>query len=383
MTLSESNRDLIYRSWVESITEEEEVYLKRLLAADTEAAAEYRRLARLYRYGRYAGKWELVDTEKAWRRIAGRSRIRKRTVMRYWTVAASVVLLAGIAFTLLRRPQPGREAPLAVAVCPGGTKAQLILPSGERIQLGEGKTQKIAEKGVVIAGDTAALRYEKDRAGHAVSAIYHELVIPRGGEYCLQLADGTVVWLNSESRLKFPVLFEGGKREVFLEGEAYFEVEASRQCPFIVRTPVAEVNVLGTGFNVMAYENDLSVQVTLVHGAVGIRTAAGQKTIRPDEQFVFDKTTGEQTVRRVKVGDFVGWKEGILSFDGMSLEELSQKLSRWYDVEFFFTAESLKQLKFSGAFRKYNNIRYVLGLIGATTDVELVLKGRTVTVSRK
>lgn len=383
MTLSESNRDLIYRSWVESITEEEEVYLKRLLAVDTEAAAEYRRLARLYRYGRYAGKWELVDTEKAWRRIAGRSPARKRAVRRYWAAAASVLLLAGIAFTLLHRPQPDRELPLAVAGCPGGAKAQLILPSGEKIQLGEGKTRKITEKGVVIAGDTAALRYEKDRADHAVSVVYHELVIPRGGEYCLQLADGTVVWLNSDSRLKFPVLFGGEKREVFLEGEAYFEVEASRQCPFIVRTPEAEVNVLGTGFNVMAYKNDLSVQVTLVHGAVGVKTVAGQETIRPDEQLVFDKATGEQTVRRVKVEDFVGWKEGVLSFDAMPLEELSQKLSRWYDVEFFFTAESLKLLKFSGAFRKYDDIRYVLGLIGATTDVELILKGRTVTVCRK
>jgi len=368
---------------VESITEEEEVYLKRLLAVDTEAAAEYRRLARLYRYGRYAGKWELVDTEKAWRRIAGRSPARKRAVRRYWAAAASVLLLAGIAFTLLHRPQPDRELPLAVAGCPGGAKAQLILPSGEKVQLGEGETRKITEKGVVIAGDTAALRYEKDRADHAVSVVYHELVIPRGGEYCLQLADGTVVWLNSESRLKFPVLFGDEKREVFLEGEAYFEVEASRQCPFIVRTPEAEVNVLGTGFNVMAYKNDLSVQVTLVHGAVGVKTAAGQETIRPDEQLVFDKAMGEQTVRRVKVEDFVGWKEGVLSFDAMPLEELSQKLSRWYDVEFFFTAESLKLLKFSGAFRKYDDIRYVLGLIGATTDVELILKGRTVTVCRK
>ena len=88
-------------------------------------------------------------------------------------------------------------------------------------------------------------------------------------------------------------------------------------------------------------------------------------------------------VRTVKVGDFVDWKEGILSFDAMPLEELAQKLSRWYDVEFFFTSERLKLLRFSGAFRKYNDIQYVLGLIGATTDVELVLRGRTVTVGRK
>lgn len=383
MALSESDRDLIYRSWAESTTEEEETYLRHLLAGDAEATVEYRRLASLYQYGRYAGKWEQVDTEKAWKKIVGRSPRRKTAAFRYWAVAASVVLLAGIAFTLLRSPQSAGVTSLADAVQSGGTKAQLILSSGEKIQLGTAKTQKITEKGVVIAGDTAALRYEENRAGYAVSCVYHELVIPRGGEYRLQLADGTVVWLNSESRLKFPVLFDGEKREVYLEGEAYFEVKASRQFPFIVRTPLAEVNVFGTGFNVMAYESDFSVQVTLVHGKVDVRTAAGPKTIRPEEQLIFDKITGNQLVRKVKVGDFVDWKEGILSFDAMPLEELAQKLSRWYDVEFFFTSERLKLLRFSGAFRKYNDIQYVLGLIGATTDVELVLRGRTVTVGRK
>lgn len=317
-----------------------------------------------------------------WEKFVSRYSRKKLIYRRFLPYAAVLMLFLAVALVFQWKQQNALlHTSGNIRLAEG--KICLILSDGKKVAIGEKEQHLLKEGGVArIEVDERTIRYTgKDTA--AMEESFNTLIIPKGGEYRIVLSDSTVVWLNAETEFRYPVHFTRGQRKVYLKGEAYFEVKASPQCPFIVYTPLAEVNVLGTGFNVMAYKDETSVQVTLVHGKVNVRTAAGQKMIQPEEQLVFNKTTGVQTVRKVKVGNFVDWKEGVLTFDAMPLEELSQKLSRWYDVEFFFTADRLKRLKFSGAFKKYNDIQYVLGLIGATTDVQLILKGRTVTVCRK
>ena len=153
--------------------------------------------------------------------------------------------------------------------------------------------------------------------------------------------------------------------------------------PFIVETAGVKIKVLGTGFNVMAYPGDAESAVTLVHGKVGIQTDRQQLVLQPDEQYVYQSETHRGTVRQVDATQYISCKEGILNFDKMPLDELARKLSRWYDVEFFFTSEQLKQLKFSGAFKKYNDLHYVLNIIEELTDVQFAVNNRTVIVNRK
>ena len=211
----------------------------------------------------------------------------------------------------------------------------------------------------------------------------YKLVTSKGEKSYLQLPDGTKVWLNSCTTLEYAENYGHSNRSIYLDGEAYFEVAADTVHPFLVETSGMSVTVLGTGFNVMAYPEEMEAAVTLVHGKVGVQTDHRQQILQPDEQYVYQTTTRRGTVRKVDVSQYVDWKDGILNFDSMPLEELTRRLGRWYDVDFFFVAEELKTLKYSGAFKKYNDIRYVLNIIEEITNVQFVLNERTIVVNRK
>lgn len=384
MAIPKLIEDLILRFLLGETDEEENERVGKLLAEDKEIAAEYRRLLKVWQYGKYSGKWGQVDMENSWQRIKakhGRKRVR---LMRLVAVAASFVVLGGIAIALLNGPgERDLTARQVAEVVPGKAQAQLKLASGKTVDLAGTAVGHIHDYGTVIDKDTALLKYEKRRKEDTAVLAYNELIIPRGGEYSLLLSDGTKVWLNADSRLKYPVAFARDKRKVWLEGEAYFEVAADSSSPFMVETALVGVKVLGTGFNVMAYRNEDRTEVTLVHGKVDVETAQGNALLKPREQLVFQHDGGQQEVREVNVNTYISWKEGVLAFDAMPLSELADRLGRWYNIDFFFTAEDVKLLKFSGAFRRYDDIQYVLTLISETTDVQFVLKNRTVTVYKK
>ena len=196
------------------------------------------------------------------------------------------------------------------------------------------------------------------------------------------MSDGTVVNLNSESELKYPVLFTGDTRTVRVSGEAYFEVAEDAAHPFIVETAGVKIKVLGTGFNVMAYPGDAESAVTLVHGKVGIQTDRQQLVLQPDEQYVYQSETHRGTVRQVDATQYISWKEGILNFDKMPLDELARKLSRWYDVEFFFAKPDLKEAHFSLDIQRYENIATILSKLEKTGRVRFRVSGKTVVIEQ-
>lgn len=376
--------DLIYRILAGEASEEEELACRKRIAEDEAERQEFERIERIWYKGKYAGKWESIDEEKAFRRLEnGRThRIRLKKKL-YWNIAAIGLFVLGAGLFALFKARPARPIPMAEVaepIYPGQPKALLVLASGEKVELGTSSRKEIAESGVTIQGDSAGLVYHS--LDLPAEQVFNELIVPKGGEYRLCLSDGTVVYLNSESRLKYPAGFTGERREVELEGEAYFEVTPDKEHPFLVNTGELCVRVLGTGFNVSAYREENVSGVTLAHGAVVVGEAGKETSLKPDEQFILDKSTGKTSVQQVDANKICAWKSGMLYFEGMALEELVIKLNRWFDAQFFFTAEELKHLKFTGALCKYASLAYNLSLLEATTNIQFVLKDKVVEIGQ-
>ena len=379
MDLSEEIQDLVYRYLQGEATAEECARLQAIFADNKKARQAFEQMAKTWLYGRYAGKWQAIDMEKAWENIVQGHRRRRRLPLWAFGWAASFLLVVGAALFFvwgkeeIKAPQLAEEPIFAQGV-------QLILSNGERIAL-DGKTEgHLSEQGAIIQNDSALLTYSRTDAEGNSTPVYNELLVPRGSEYRLKLADNTLVVLNAESRLVYPVAFTGKKRQVFLDGEGYFEVAQDSALPFVVETSTLDVNVLGTGFNVYAYEADAKCQVTLVHGKVGILSEAGTAELQPHEQYTYDKGRQEGKVQEVNIEPYTAWITGTLVFDGTPLEEVAQKLARWYDVEVVFMSEDLKGIRFSGRFKKYEELPYILSLIIETTEVQLNLKDNTVVI---
>ena len=336
---------------------------KRCFEAWLQESEEHRLLWEKFRQQGYfentLSELHAVDAEKAFREfLRNRKRKRMHRLIKYAAVLLPFAFLLGWAARQTFRPDETVNLPAGEQIVHGKIKAQLVLSNGKKYDLGE-NDRLLNEGQVNVVASGGKLQYENNAGELEEEIRYNVLVVPRGGEYTLALSDGTIVNLNSESELKYPVLFTGDTRTVRVSGEAYFEVAEDAAHPFIVETAGVKIEVLGTGFNVMAYPGDAESAVTLVHGKVGIQTDRQQLVLQPDEQYVYRSETHRGTVRQVDATQYIGWKEGILNFDEMPLDELVRKLGRWYDVEFFFTSEQLKQLKFSGAFKKYDDLRYV------------------------
>jgi ferric-dicitrate binding protein FerR (iron transport regulator) len=264
-----------------------------------------------------------------------------------------------------------------------------VLSNGEKIALDEmDLSMKEANNQVIIENKNRSLNYTSvNEKTDKSSTVFNELLIGKGEEYQLVLSDGTRVWLNSETRLKFPVQFSNNRREVFLEGEAYFEVTKNPDAPFIVKTGHMDVEVLGTSFNVSAYKGEASIQTTLVEGKVRVSSEFGQsfeQVLKPNEQAVFNKSNNEFKIIEVNAALYSSWREGIFVFDEENLDDILRKLSRWYDINVFFQSEEVRAYQFSGKLPRFKNCNELLDMIEKTTDVQFTMKeNRTVIVNKK
>ena len=221
-------------------------------------------------------------------------------------------------------------------------------------------------------------RHKKQLETSEILRIY----VPKGGEFELVLADGTRVWMNSETELKFPRVFTGDKRQVELvSGEAYFDVRKDKTKPFIVRNKDLDLTVLGTQFNIQNYSDEHEIITTLVEGAVQL---SSDKTIlHPGEQATYNKATRETQVETVDTELFTAWREGRLIFKSTRLETVLKQLSRWYDVKFVYEEERLKDLIFSGKMKKYDNGNVILGILKATGKIDFIQQDSTIHVKRQ
>lgn len=340
----------------------------------------FQRLVKLSFDGKLSLRYERAKQAGDWKRFRRKLGLRKKVALyRLLPYVAAVVIVIFSGYYLFWKGESSKQTLSGLTtISPGDSKAVLKLADGEVVYLGCEKQENvevlndygICETDSLLTYQAATPRME-----------YHTLEIPYGGEYTLELSDGSRVWINSGSVLKFPVQFAENERRVFLlEGEAYFEVMRDEQRPFYVSAPQMTVNVLGTGFNVSSYSDALKSHVTLAHGSVEVLKDECQVVLKPDEQWVL-YDTGKFDVKAVDAERVCAWRNGTLYFEKMPLEELVESLSRWYDCTFFFTSDSLKQLTFSGAFHKYNDIEYILSILEATTNIKMNINGKTVVIS--
>ena len=305
-----------------------------------------------------------------------------------WSIAASIILLVGlfVGRTINGVRDMHEEQELAKNVMqPGTSKAILMMADGKEVVLEQGQNLNILlNERVRVATSNRGIVYEEHGKG-VVTEEYNKLTTPVGGEYSLVLSDGTKVFLNADSELKYPVEFSDGKRIVDLKGEAYFEVHKDSLRPFVVRVNGAEVTVLGTSFNVNTYGDDGQIYTTLVNGSVRVSSVKnGQaEVLKPGMQSVMDVQSGQLTVREVDVEPYVAWREGRFVFRAMTLDLIMRQLQRWYDFEVFYQNPELKDYEFRGVIKRDMDLDKVLSVIKVTTNVDFEVKGKVITIIKR
>ena len=305
-----------------------------------------------------------------------------------WSIAASIILLVGlfVGRTISGVRDIHEEQELAKSVMqPGTSKAILMMADGKEVVLEQGQNLNILlNERVRVATSSQGIVYE-ERGKGMVTEEYNKLTTPIGGEYSLVLSDGTKVFLNADSELKYPVEFSDGKRIVDLKGEAYFEVHKDSLRSFIVRMNGAEVTVLGTSFNVNTYGDDGQIYTTLVNGSVRVSSMKNkqEEILKPGMQSVMNVQSGLLTVRKVDVEPYVAWREGRFVFRAMTLDLIMRQLQRWYDFEVFYQNSELKDYEFRGVIKRDMDLDKVLSVIKATTNVDFEVKGKVITIIKR
>lgn len=325
-----------------------------------------------------------VDWRGAYERCRAAGKRRRGRRLRWTRYAA--VLLACVGAAVALWPERGaKERGMAVAedIRPGKSRTVLLTDDGGEMVLEGGKVREIAvARGVRARKSGEGIAYPAAGADTAETR-YNTLRVPRGGEYKVVLSDGTVVYLNSATWLRFPVAFGGRERVVALSGEAFFEVKSDSARPFRVVADGARIEVYGTSFNVNTRDAD-AVRVALVEGSVGLRARGGKETrrMRPSQLGVVGKSDGRMDVETTDLAPHVAWRKGLFVFTNQTLEQLMGTLSLWYNVDVFFANEEVKRLHFTGCLRRYEDIGKLLKPIGETVGATFSVQGRTVCVSR-
>ena len=293
-------------------------------------------------------------------------------------VAAGVAVLCCV--WLLCQP---KEAPRHLAVqeeiVPGSGKAVLTLANGAQIdvlRMEEGRDGKVL---IDVEGQEVE---ELDESGAADETVWHTLTVPAGGEFFYELSDSTKVWLNSASELRFPVHFAGqGTREVYLKGEAFFDVTRTRgKMPFVVHVSGGDIKVYGTRFLVKNYAGE-PLSAVLTRGCIGFTSSQGRDVLlSPSDRL---EVSGENMrIEQVDTTLYMSWINQMFVFEGQPLEEIMKTLSRWYDMDFTFQSEDLKHIRFSGRLNRYQDIRVLLRTYEQAAGIRFDIQGRNIVISR-
>lgn len=320
-----------------------------------------------------------TDVEDAWKKVRektfGAPPVRPR-IRPKWLKYAAVVLPVLLSITLWyawKEKMENKQATVA------RLSPVLTLDNGEKYQLDpEEQTEIYVDEEVKAYQAGGGLIY--DTTARQEENKYNRIEVPRGSEYWIVLPDGTRVWLNAATELKYPVAFHAKERRVYLKGEAYFEVAPDKNRPFYVETEEVKIRVLGTVFDVNTHYTR-GVRTVLVEGAVALEWG-DQKEIRmkPGELADFDRTTTEVTLKEVDVTSYISWKEGYFVFEDEPLEEIMHTLSLWYDKEFLFVGKRSRALHFSGHIKRYERIETILSAITDVTGVEFRMNGQIILI---
>ena len=324
------------------------------------------------------------EEERGWRQLQQKARSgRSVRKIKWFPYAAAIVLILSVGGVLYFSGDKEQTEILPIAkneVQVPGSRAVLILPDGRKVDLeNEVLRSDLAQSDSLLLVSARSLKY-RDIDSPDATEIFHTLEIPRGGEYLLTLSDGTMIYLNSESTLSFPVKFQGKERKVYLTGEAYFKVAKNTEHPFVVTAGELEVLVTGTTFGVRAYKDEKDIQTTLESGQVTVRVEGKSVKLVPNKQVLFNKSTMGLEVRDVDVDLYLAWADGRLVYDNCPLEKILTDLGRWYNIDVFYSRDELRSYQFSLNMKKHEEFTQVLELIGKTGEVQFEIKDNTVIV---
>ena len=308
---------------------------------------------------------------------------RWRVFLRY--AAILLIPLSATVYGVLRSGEETVSLADLNAITPGGTRAELVLPSGEVVDL-------VAKSGVISRGENTVINNEGKTLSYKSignqapmdSLRYNEVIVPKGGEYQLVLSDGTLVYLNSMTKIRFPERFSEKCREVEVCGEAFFEVAENKRVPFVVKTDAYEITVLGTKFNVTAYADEQVATTTLVEGAVSIsgKCIGEAKALRPNEQFVLDRVSGSVEIKNVDVNYYTAWKDGMFRFRDVRLEEIMHVVERWYDMTVVYEDESVRDLHFGFNMSRLETIEPLLNIFELNGKIKITKEGKVLKIKR-
>lgn len=322
------------------------------------------------------------DTEEALKRIKRKKE--RRINYGLWGIAASVIVLVFFSLFCILEFGRGENEIILAEVRPGKPQAILYTADGERLNLDTLSIMESTKGEVLLHNERGVLTINDEKGNQEECGRNNRVEVPWGGTYSLVLADGTIVYLNSGSSLVFPFHFSGGERRVAINGEAYFKVNRDKKRPFIVSVGEMEVKVLGTSFNVKAYEEDLGIYTTLEEGCVTILHEGKMACeLKPGEQSYYNKEMGEVMVQNVETGIYTAWKDGMFYFKDMPLSEILKTVARWYDLKVFYMNVGVQDIQYSGKMPMYSSVEDVLRKFEISGDVRFVLKGRTLTVYEK
>lgn len=332
--------------------------------------------------------YEKIHDTKAFSVFEKRVRkVSSRSIGNWWKYAAVLlfpILVVGSWKLMHETEQVSIVASSVAPIQPGCSQAVLVLDDGRKVFLKEEEEGVISEdKEITVTGEKDRLVYTSSEGKNVDEIRFNELEVPRGGEYKVRLADGTLVYLNSATRMKYPVKFDEKERKVYLSGEAYFEVAKDPERPFFVEMEGVEVRVYGTSFNVNTHQKG-NIQTVLVKGSIGVKVLSSgmESVIRPGQMAEFKQGNTKVDVKDVNVAVYTDWKDGIFRFENQRLEDILAVLSNWYDMNVFYQTVSVKELHFSGYMERYKDVSVILEAITLSTGVTFSVQGKTIIVSK-
>ncbi len=314
---------------------------------------------------------------------------KKRTVrlyMRMGSVAAVVLLLlSGIWFwsSDFSGSDVGKRTERIRMVTSTPTERLLLRASdGTTYDIDKLVTgRSIGSKQDLFSIEDNEITYASNSPSHTVDHTIHTLVTPKGRQFKVVLSDGTNVWLNAATTLKFPVHFAQDERVVEVDGEAYFEVQKSTKRPFIVHSSGQKIKVLGTHFNVHSYKEDNKSSTTLIEGKVEVSSSGQQRVLLPGEQAISSNQHNELLVQSVNAQDVIAWKDRLFVFHNEEIQDVMRQVSRWYDVEVEYL-DGMEGKHIAGSIPRYENIGKLMAALAATDLLNYEIKGGTVIISK-
>lgn len=379
------SRLIVARILEQELTEEEENRLNTWLKASNKNQATYEEIRTM----RLAFRLLELEKEGYGQKMSDRFFKQQRQANRKVVYKSAAIWLSGIAATVLiflaislltpvpQTTQPTKPLTEVPAIVPGKVEATLTLTDGRKIGITEKSPDKIDH-----LLDSIGIHMQTNIAKPQKHLAYNTLTIPTGGEYAFHLADGTKVWLNSKTELRFPETFEGVERRVYLTGEAFFDVYKDYTHPFIVSTDRGDIRVYGTRFNVTDYA-DQPLSTVLVEGSIGFCPTIGKEVkIQPSQRAVYNESTGNTYIETVDVSQYTAWIDHLFVFNGQRLEDIMISLSRWYNFTPIFTSEDIRNIRLTGRLYRHEDVRILLHSYEQTTGINFHIKGTNIIITK-